>query len=48
MTTYDPKYKETVFNYMKATLKRVPLDLKIADFEKLKKAAERAGESVNE
>ena len=39
--------REYLNTYRKDKLKRVPLDLKIEDYEKLKEAATRAGETVN-
>lgn len=33
--------------YRKAKLKRVPLDLKLEEYQEVKEAAEVAGESVN-
>lgn len=39
--------KEYLLNYAKSKLKRVPLDLKIADYEKLKQVAEQSNETVN-
>lgn len=34
--------------YKKKNIKRVPLDMQIADYEKLKAAADACGEKVNE
>lgn len=39
--------KEYLNTYRKAKLKRVPLDLKIEDYEELKEAAAKAGDTVN-
>lgn len=39
--------REYLNTYRKDKLKRVPLDLKIEDYEKLKEAAAKAGETVN-
>lgn len=33
--------------YAKTKLKRVPLDMQLSEYDKLKEAAERAGEKVN-
>ena len=43
------KTKKTQYDieYAKTNLKRIPLDVKLADFERIKAAAESAGESVN-
>lgn len=38
---------EYINNYKKEKLKRVPLDMKKDDFEKVQAAAAAAGESVN-
>ena len=34
--------------YRKKNIKRVPLDMQIADYEEVKAAAEKAGEKVNQ
>lgn len=44
---YNPKYNETIYEYKKAKLKRVPLDLTKEKYQEVKEAAERAGSSVN-
>lgn len=38
---------ESQYKYNASHLKRVPLDLQLADYEYLKNAAEASGESVN-
>lgn len=35
------------YKYAAANLKRVPLDLKLSDYDRLKRAADACGESVN-
>lgn len=44
MTEERRKY---LYDYHKKNMKRVPLDLQLSDYEALKVAAEKAGESVN-
>lgn len=46
MSTTEAQKKATI-KYAKNNLKRVPLDMKLSDYEKLKAAAEKAGGSVN-
>ena len=38
--------KRASANYMKKHLKRIPLDVKHADYDRIKAAADAAGESV--
>lgn len=44
---YNKKLAESVYNYKAKHIKRVPFDMQIEDYEKLKAAAESAGEPVN-
>ncbi len=44
---YDQRHKENSYRYKKDHIKRVPFDMQKADYEELKAAAMRAGESVN-
>ena len=44
---YDPKYNEVTYQYRKNKLKRVPFDMQKPEYERLKAAAESAGETVN-
>lgn len=44
MTEERRKY---LYDYHKKNMKRVPLDLQLSDYEELKAAAEKNGESVN-
>lgn len=46
MTTKEAKIKAQL-KYAATKLKRVPLDMKIAEYDELKQAATNAGESVN-
>jgi len=39
--------KNYLYSYKKQRLKRVPLDMQIADYEALKAAADQAGKTVN-
>lgn len=39
--------KEYLYNYQKEKLKRVPLDMQLSDYERLKEAATRADQTVN-
>lgn len=39
--------KNYLYSYKKQRLKRVPLDMQIADYEALKAAADQAGQTVN-
>lgn len=41
------KRKEYLYEYQKAKLKRIPLDVPISDYEKIKQHAEEKSESVN-
>ena len=41
------KRKESMYNYAKANLKRIPLDVQKEKYEEIKAAATAAGESVN-
>ena len=41
------KRKESMYNYDKKNLKRIPLDVKKEKYEEIKAAATAAGESVN-
>ncbi|MCI7741972.1 MAG: hypothetical protein MSO56_06660 [Clostridiales bacterium] len=44
---YSFAYKSSV-KYKAEKIKRVPLDMQIADYDAMKAAAERAGEKVNQ
>lgn len=39
--------KKYLYDYKKNNLKRVPLDMKLADYETLKASAAEAGQTVN-
>lgn len=39
--------KEYLYTYQKQKLKRVPLDMQISDYEALKAAADKSGQTVN-
>ena len=41
------KRKESMYNYAKNKLKRIPLDVQKEKYEEIKAAATAAGESVN-
>ena len=41
------KRKETMYEYAKKNIKRIPLDVQKDQYERIRAAAERAGESVN-
>lgn len=45
--TYSEKKKEYNIEYAKRAMKRVPLDMKKEEYEKLQAAAAAAGEPVN-
>jgi len=45
---YNEKSYEASVRYKAKSIKRVPLDMQIEDYDKLKQAAEEAGEKVNE
>ena len=47
MAYTESGYKSSV-KYKTEKIKRVPLDMQIADYEAMKAAAERAGEKVNQ
>lgn len=40
--------KEYITEYRKSHIKRVPLDMQIEDYTRLKEAAEKQGEKVNQ
>ena len=44
---YDPKHNAAVYKYKRNNIKRVPLDMKISEYEKLSDAASASGETVN-
>jgi hypothetical protein len=46
MTASEAQKKATI-KYAKSHLKRVPLDLKLEDYDNLKSVAEQAGQTVN-
>ncbi len=45
--TMTKQRKEYLYAYQKEKLKRVPLDLPFADYDRLKNAADQSGYSVN-
>ena len=45
--TYNPKKKAYNIEYTKTHLKRIPLQMQIEQYNEIKEAAERSGESVN-
>lgn len=45
--TLSDKRKESMYNYAKTKLKRIPLDVQKEKYEEIKAAADAAGESVN-
>ena len=45
--TLSDKRKESMYNYAKKNLKRIPLDVQKEKYEEIKAAATAAGESVN-
>lgn len=47
MAYTESGYKSAV-KYKAEKIKRVPLDMQIADYEEVKAAAEKAGEKVNQ
>lgn len=47
MSAYNEKSKDYTIAYAKQNLKRIPLDLKLADYEALKAAAQLAGLPIN-
>ena len=47
MAYNESSYKSSV-KYKAENIKRVPLDMQIADYEEVKAAAEKAGEKVNQ
>lgn len=46
-STYTEAKKKSIIEYAKKNLKRIPLDVQKEDYEKIKAAAEAAGEPVN-
>ena len=44
---YNEKEKERTMKYARENLKRVPLDVPIKEYEKIKASAEAAGQGVN-
>lgn len=44
---YTESSKKASYKYHAANIKRVPLDMQLEDYDRLKAAAESAGESVN-
>lgn len=44
---YNPKYKQNQYKYDKTHLKRIPLDVQRAEYERIKAAADGAGLPVN-
>ena len=45
---YSEKTYQSSVKYKANNIKRVPLDMQIADYEEVKAAAEKAGEKVNQ
>lgn len=45
---YDEKAYEASKKYKEKNIKRVPLDMQLADYEALRAAADRSGEKVNQ
>ena len=45
---YDEKRKESMMKYAKENLKRIPLDVQKAEYDKIKAAANNVGEKVNQ
>lgn len=45
--TLSESQKQARYNYAKAKLKRIPLDVQKEKYEEIKIAADRSGESVN-
>lgn len=48
MSEYNEKSKAYSLDYAKRKLKRVPLDLPLEEYDRLKETAEARGEKVNE
>lgn len=46
-STYTESKKKSIIAYAKKNLKRIPLDVQKEDYEKIKAAADAAGEPVN-
>ena len=44
---YDEDRKNYLINYAKENVKRIPLDVKLSEYEELKKAAEAQGMKLN-
>ena len=47
MKTEKQKRNEIQYRYAKKNLKRIPLDVQIAEYERIKAHAEKYGETVN-
>ena len=47
MSAYNPKYNGEHYEYRKREFKRVPLDVRREDYERIKAAADAAGLPVN-
>ena len=45
--TYNEKTKEYRYKYEREKLKRIPLDVQISEYQDIKQAADKAGQSVN-
>ncbi len=45
--TYNEKTRDYSLKYAREKLKRIPLDVKLEDYENIKQAAARAGQSIN-
>lgn len=44
---YSPEKRRYNMDYAKTSLKRIPLDVQLWQYEKIKKSAEAAGEPIN-
>lgn len=44
---YNPKYNQSNYEYKGKNIKRIPLDVQRADYERIKAAADAAGVPVN-
>ena len=45
--TYNEKTKEYRYKYEREKLKRIPLDVQLSEYQDIKQAADKAGQSVN-
>ena len=44
---YNESRKQSMMKYAKKNLKRIPLDVQLAEYDRIKAAADAAGEPVN-